>query len=171
MSDRIPRSVEDGQFDLQTGNTDGNTDNQNKLVDMQAIRDQLDRLRAPLEEPTLDESLPALWKKDNNKRILARIKATTSDMDDFLKKPETIRLFSPQGSLEQRQSDYIKTMERVETLRQALQMAKDDVRELSESYLPGVDSDGLGRLIVNLKAQIQLLEDICSKHIRNVQVA
>ncbi|KAI8722662.1 hypothetical protein NCS52_00410500 [Fusarium sp. LHS14.1] len=166
MSDRIPRSVEDGQFDLQTGNadgnTDGNTDNQHKPVDMQAIRNQLDRLRAPLEELTLDESLPALWKKEDNKRILARIKATTSDLNDFLKKPETIRLFSPQGSLEQRQSDYVKTMERVEPLRQALQFAKDDVRELSESYLPGVDSDELGQVIVKLKGQIQLLEDICN---------
>lgn len=163
MSDRIPRSVEDGQFDLQTGNTDGNTDNQTKLVDMQTIRNQLDRLRAPLEEPNLDESLPARWKKDSNKRILARIKATTSDLNDFLKKPETIRLFSPQVSLEQRQSDYIKTMERVETLRKALQFAKDDVRELSESYIPGVDSDELGRVIVNLKAQIKLLEDVCNR--------
>lgn len=156
---RIPRSVEDGQFDVQTGNTDS----QNERMDMEAILDQLDRLTAPEEEPNLEESLPARWKKDNIRRILARIKATTSDMDDFLKNPQTIRLLSPQASPEQRQRDYAATMERVETLKMAIDMSKADVQELSDSYLPGVDSDSLGKVIVNLKKQVQMLEDLCNR--------
>jgi hypothetical protein len=54
-------------------------------------------------------------------------------------------------------------MERVETLKMAIDMSKADVQELSDSYLPGVDSDSLGKVIVNLKKQVQMLEDLCNR--------
>ncbi|RSL49697.1 hypothetical protein CEP54_012318 [Fusarium duplospermum] len=152
---RVPRSVEDGQFDSKTGNP-------NEPIDSQAIMDQLERLTAPTDVAALQETLPEGWRKDNIKRILTRLAATTSDMEHFLANPQTARLLSRQGPPEQLQRDYAVTKERVNTLKMAVDMAKEDIQELTDSYIPGVDADALGDLIVKLKTQVQGLEAICN---------
>lgn len=156
---RVPRSVEDGQFDDQTGNAD----DQNKSMDMTTILDQLERLSAPVEEPKLDEPMPERWKEENNRRILARIKATVSDMAHFLENPQTVRLLSQQGTSEQRQRDYAATREKAEILKMGIEMSKTDCQELNDTYVPGVDSPALGKVIVTVTNQIQALEEFCNR--------
>ncbi|RSL94929.1 hypothetical protein CDV31_014104 [Fusarium ambrosium] len=152
---RVPRSVEDGQFDSQTGSP-------NESINTQAIMDQLERLTAPADVAVLYEALPESWRQDNIQRILARIAATTSDMEQFVQNPQTARLLAREGPPEQLQRDYAATKERANTLRIKIDMAKEDIKELTDMYIPGVDEDKLGDLIVQLKAQVQGLEAICN---------
>ncbi|RMJ09209.1 hypothetical protein CDV36_011179 [Fusarium kuroshium] len=152
---RVPRSVEDGQFDSQTGTL-------NESINTQAIMDQLERLTAPTDVAVLYEALPESWRQDNIQRILARIAATTSDMEHFVQNPQTARLLSREGPLEQLQRDYAVTKERVNALKLKVDMAKEDIKELTNMYIPGVDGDALGDLIEKLKIQVQGLEAICN---------
>ncbi|RSL60547.1 hypothetical protein CEP53_005396 [Fusarium sp. AF-6] len=152
---RVPRSVEDGQFDIQTGSL-------NESIDTQAIMDQLERLTAPADVAVLYETLPESWRQDNIQRILARLAATTSDMEHFVQNPQTARLLSREGPPEQLQRDYAVTKERVNTLKMKVDMAKEDIKELTDMYIPGVDGDALGDLIEKLKIQVQGLEAICN---------
>lgn len=154
---QTPRSVEDGQFDTQTG-----SDSHDEGINTQAILDELEKLTTAGDQEAMEELITEGYRKDNIRRILARINATTDDINRFLQDPLTIRLLTEQGSQEQRERDLADIAERAENLKTAIGMAKEDIQELIDMYTQGVDSAGLGELIESLKKQVGLLEDLCN---------
>ncbi|KAJ4307588.1 hypothetical protein N0V84_012624 [Fusarium piperis] len=154
MSD-TPRSVEDGHAGSQTG-----SDSQDEGIRTQAILDELERLTAPGEFDKLEE-LAESYRVDNIRRVLARINATVIDLDLFLKDPLTMRVLGQHGSQEERQRDYAEIQNRVNILKEVIEMAKKDIQELVDTYMPDVDSDEIADVVEKVTRELQLLDEFC----------
>ncbi|KAJ4182739.1 Hypothetical protein NCS54_00451000 [Fusarium falciforme] len=109
------------------------------------------------------ERMSSQWRKDTLGRILGRLRVTTSDLNHALKHPESLRLLSGKNRLEYPESERAELEDRVEVLKLACHMVRDDVKELIELYVPGKDSPNIAEVIETLKRQIAVLEGVLAR--------
>ncbi|KAI8682015.1 hypothetical protein NCS55_00455700 [Fusarium keratoplasticum] len=109
------------------------------------------------------ERMPSQWRKDTIRRILSRLRVTTSDLNHTLKDPESIRVLSGKSRSEYPESERLDLVHKAGLLKLSCHIVRDDAEELDELYVRGEDSPNIAEVIVLLKRRTEVLESVLKR--------
>ncbi|KAI8680620.1 hypothetical protein LRP88_04590 [Fusarium phalaenopsidis] len=151
-----------------TGGAESDTDSVlNRAMVLIEEAEELEELELPPPAMASDvqqaERMSSQWRNDTLGRILGRLRVTTSDLNHALKHPESTRLLRGKNRSEYPENERAELEDRVEVLKLACHVVRDDVKELIELYAPGKDSRNIAEVIEMLKRQIAVLERVLAR--------
>ncbi|RSL49703.1 hypothetical protein CEP54_012317 [Fusarium duplospermum] len=121
------------------------------------LMDQMSDLElpAPAMEPVSHEGerLSSTWRKEVMGRVLDSLRTRTIALNDLVRDELSKRLLVGKHHTEFPQSERAELTERVQALKQASQIVKNDLWELNGLYLPDVDPRRIGEIIRTLMDQ------------------
>ncbi|UPK91965.1 hypothetical protein LCI18_002900 [Fusarium solani-melongenae] len=103
------------------------------------------------------------WRKKNIRRILGRLRVSTSDLKRALKDPQSIRVLSGKSRSEYPESERPDLVHKAELLKLSSYMVKDDAEELNELYVRGEDSPTIEEVSVMLVKRNEVLESVLKR--------